>query len=178
MQVLNEELVFHRDVPESDRRAFARGSARRILLPPGSSLFKLSGAAILPRQLHTAISPWWISTKPVDAGDLGVELMIRDAQQQGESFETYIRRRFAVKLEWNSMVSHSAVFTRIVRITLAAPVFAFYGRSQRMTDDRAPLAAPLQAGRSARLAGGGGQIWLPNLTSKHFVHVTFQLLPR
>jgi hypothetical protein len=178
MAILNEDLVFGRDAPKSVRDAFVGGVARRLLLPARTGLFKFTDAAVPAAELLGAISPWWISAVPIEPRDLDLDHLIAAAADAGLSVADHARRCFAVMFQWNSLASASAAHTRVVSLVISQPVFGFYGRSQRMPDDRLPLAARGPLPRSPALPGGSAQLWIPNLSSRHFVHVTYRLLPR
>jgi hypothetical protein len=178
MAILNDTVVFHRDAPPDVQRAFIGGNARRVELRSGTKLFKCTGGTVMPSQLFGSVSPWWIACDPLDPSDEGLDQMIAAAHGRNQSFEEYARSRFAVMFQWNTMASSGGAFSRIAKITLMKPAVAFYGRCQRMPDDRLPLHQSAAAGATAVLSGGAGQLWLPNLDANHFIRITFHLLPR
>lgn len=178
MAILNEDLVFARDASEQARRAFVGGLARRLLLPTRTGLFKFTDSAVPSTELFGTISPWWIAAVPIEPGDLDLDRLIEAAGKAGRSVADHARHCFAVMFQWNSLASHSAAHTRVAMVTLSEPVYGFYGRSQRMPDDRVPLAQAGPHRRSPTLPGGAAQLWIPNLSSRHFVQATYHLLPR
>lgn len=187
MPVLNENLVFHRDAPAGDRRAFVGGTARRRLLVAGTRLFKFTSHDVHSRNRHDAISPWWIAVDPLDASELGLDGMISQARELGQSILDYARERHAVMFEWNAMTGIQGVFVRAPVIRLRESVYGFHGRCQRMTNDRIPLSARSRkviaassrpAASPTLLRGGGSQLWIPNLRYEQWALAAFHMLPR
>lgn len=183
MPVLNETLAFGKDAPAYVRAAFVGQTARRYLFPQGTRLYKFTAFGFFPvgrdgtGAAGAAVSPWWCSVDPIPGtDDTGLDGLIAAAKAAGVPTVEYARERLAVMFGWNALADTQLGLAKVLRVVLTQPVYGFYGKCQRMPNDRAPLQKP-PAGQPASLAGGAYQIWIPNLTADYFTATGTSLLP-
>jgi len=129
--------------PEHLRRAFL-GAPALVELRAGEHLYKVASIPIVRDRILA--SPWWIRQPAFD------ELRLR-AGRLGQPVTELIRSRLAIANEWNPGMDTLYV------VVLGAAVSAWEGiaRTQPVT----------VRSREVLLTGGGRQLAVPELTSRH-----------
>jgi|GEM_PF-5509767 len=149
MAFLNQTIDFQQLSPEI-KGAFPGGTATRVLLPAGTSLFRFSG--------HDRLSPWWSETT-----ELGGLLL--EAKTSGKPLYQYVRETSAVLRKW-----YSNTMSNLVVATLNQPVYAFKGIIGPQ-NEAAIYMNPLDKQNYKKkftkpvyYRGGNGQIYINGLT--------------
>ncbi|WP_019668307.1 hypothetical protein [Eudoraea adriatica] len=105
MPILNQNLDFDQ-LSSNVRAAFLGCGATKVLLPPGTSLFRFSG--------HSNISSWWSETTQLPD-------LLLSAKANGKNLHQYVRTTSAVLRQWD------ADMYNLVVARLNLPVYAFRG---------------------------------------------------
>jgi hypothetical protein len=151
--------------------AFKSKHAEKVLLTPGTKLYKFNDFNSPTRAGSKALSPWW---SPYDdyQHDGGWEQRKKLATLLGVSIREFGRVTSAVKENWNSL-------QYLLVVTLSQPAYAYYGdfaqmpradageASKRVTTAPAGGGSFLAESRGAtkNLPGGGTQFYIPNFTT-------------
>ena len=107
MSILNENLEFHQ-LPSDVQIAFAGKGSEKVLLKPGTSLFRFSR--------HTGISPWWSETTQLWS-------LLESAKKCGQRLDQHVRSTNAVLRNWDPSM-HFLIIAK-----LKWYVYAFRGKT-------------------------------------------------
>jgi len=140
MSILNEDLEFA-DAPAVVKDAFMRGVAEKKPFSRSTVLYRL-----VTNLQNTGIGEWWQASSALS------EYRFR-AMQASAPLADYSRARLAVSVDWNARMDS------LCKVMLLEDVVGFEGRSRHQ-----PLSRQLT---NVLLIGGGNQIWIPNLTTRH-----------
>ncbi|MCF0075091.1 hypothetical protein LZD49_31695 [Dyadobacter sp. CY261] len=144
------------------RNAFPGGVAIPELFSSGTLLYRFSGWDIIKIDTKTneeSVSPWWSETS-------GLHTTLLEAQKSGKSLWNYVRQQSAVLRGWNSL-------GYLVMIRTNKPFEGFKGIVARQ-NEATPFTDPksskykLKYTKPVQFAGGGRQVYIPNLTRADF----------
>lgn len=151
MAALNQDIQFEK-LDGSVRAGFSGGVAAKRLVGAGTRLFRFSG--------HSNMSAWWTEANELPALLIG-------AKGEKKNLAQYVRERSAVLRLWNP-----DMYNLIVAV-ITQSVYGFQGKiapqneaaryknSKDLTNYKKKFTKPVY------FKGGGGQIYIPNLTSQH-----------
>lgn len=181
-RIVNDLQVWGQQ-PAFVRAAFTHGVGKKVKLPAGMRLSKLSDFPSVAPPGSPTLSPWWSPFDPYEY-DGGFENRVRMAKNLGVSIRELSRVFVAVKENWNSL-------NYLLIVQLRVPVYAFFGgvggqvridkvatqgpatqggQAPAMVNAPSKLLAGEGRGRGG-LAGGASQFYIPNLTPAHAVLV-------
>lgn len=150
MSVLNENMQFA-NLSLEVRNSFSGAMAKKVLLNPGTSLFRFSG--------HNGISPVWAETTQLGN-------MLLSAKNSNKRFDQYVREKLAVLRMWNPGMTY------LIVTELIQPVWAFRGNIEVQNEAAAYMnkdsAKYKQRFTKPVFFGGGiGQVQIPGLNQTH-----------
>ena len=160
-RVLND-LVSWADQPPHVRQAFKGGIGRRVELPVGFKLCKLSDFPSLAPPRATTLSEWWSPFEAFDY-DPGFDSRVALAKRFNVSIRELSRILVAVKENWNSL-------SYLLIIALRQPVCGFFGgvAGQARIDQDAGSKLKVGEGRgTGGLVGNASQFYISGLTPNH-----------
>jgi hypothetical protein len=160
-RVLND-LAAWVDQPQHVRQAFKGGIARRVKLPIGLRLCKLSDFPSLAPPGAAKLSEWWSPFEAFDY-DPGFDSRVAMAKHFNVSIRELSRILVAVKENWNSL-------SYLLIIALRQPVYGFFGgvAGQARIDQGAGSKLKMGEARgSGGLAGNASQFYISGLTPRH-----------
>lgn len=140
--------------------AFKSRHAEKVLLTPGTKLYKFNDFNSPTAPNSKALSPWW---SPYDdyRHDGGWVQRKKLAEHLGVTILEFGRVTSAVKENWNSL-------QYLLVITLSESVYAFFGGFAQMPrideGGTSKRTATEGRGQTKNLPGGGTQFYIPNLT--------------
>jgi len=151
MAILNQDLQFEK-FDSSVRAGFSGGMATKRLVGAGTKLFRFSG--------HSNMSAWW-----TDANELPALLI--GAKGEKKNLAQYVRERSAVLRLWNP-----DIYNLIVAV-ITQSVYSFQGKiapqneAAKYKDSKDLANYKKKFTKYVYFKGGGGQIYIPNLTPQH-----------
>ena len=148
--------------------AFRENSAEKILLPPGTELYKFNGYPSLTN-LKGEVSGWWQPYQPF-RHDPGWLQKVQTAKRFNVSVREWGRVTSAVQEDWNSL-------EHLLVIALSDPIYAWFGgyTSMQRLDSHFPSLrnknfAGEERGIGTKLPGGATQFYIPNLLPSHIAN--------
>lgn len=148
--------------------AFLENSGEKILLPPGTELYKFNGYPSLTN-LKGEVSGWWQPYQPF-RHDPGWLQKVQTAKRFSVSVREWGRVTSAVKENWNSL-------EHLLVIALSDPVYAWFGSYREMERlDAGEVSLRNKnfpgegRGQGSKLPGGATQFYIPNLQPSHIAN--------
>lgn len=160
-RVLND-LAAWINQPPHVKQAFKGGIGKRVRLPVGFRLCKLSDFPSLAPPGAKTLSEWWSPFESFEY-DPGFESRVALARHLRVSIRELSRVLVAVKENWNSL-------SYLLIIALRQPVYGFFGGVAGQARIDKGQGSKLKAGESrgtGGLVGNASQFYIPGLTPNH-----------